>query len=424
MRLPGAPARRPDGTAARRPDGTAARRPDGRAARQLGRAAAALACAAVLSGCQFTGFGGLPLPFTAGTGSGSYTITVMMSQVGNLPVNAEVMVSDITVGTVTAIQFDHWHAKLTISLPRNVRLPANATATIGQKSLFGAEYVALGPPAGTRPTGQLRGGDVIPLSRTSTYPSTEDVLAALSTVLNGGGLNQLSTITTELNNALRGHQQQARQLLQNLSTLMSGLNVQRVAIVRSLQGLDALSAQLRARDKTLARAIDSIPAGLAVLNQNEKNLTAALAAVSNLSTVADRVVNETQQNLLANLRALQPALRRLADSGQNLVTSIPLLATFPFPAKAVNNSVRGDYANLYLSLDLTLPKLEKAWLTGVPVLGALPTLGNGNAKSKLPLPLPLPTPGKTPKSTSGGSSGGGSGGSSQGGLLGWLLGGS
>ena len=159
-----------------------------------------------------------------------------------------------------------------------------------------------------------------------------------------------------------------------------------------------------------------------MLNQNEKNLTTALAAVSSLSTVADRVINETQQNLLANLRDLQPALRRLADSGQNLVTSIPLLATFPFPAKAVDNSVRGDYANLYLSLDLTLPKLEKAWLTGVPVLGALPGLGNGKSKSKLPLPLPLPTPSPTPKSTKGSS--GGSGGSSQGGVLGWLLGGS
>ncbi len=391
-----------------------AARPGGRAARRLARAAAALACAAVLSGCQFTGFGGLPLPFTAGTGSGSYTITVLMDQVGSLPVNAEVMVNDITVGTVTAIRFDHWHARLTISLPRQVRLPANATATIGQKSLFGAEYVALAPPADARAAGQLRGGDVIPLSRTTTYPSTEDVLAALSTVLNGGGLNQLSTITTELNNALRGHQQQARDLLLNLSTLVGSLNVQRVAIVHSLQGLDALSSQLRARDKTLARAIDSIPAGLAVLNRNEQNLTTALAAVSNLSTVAGRVISETRQNLLSNLHDLRPALRRLADSGQNLVTSIPLLATFPFPAKAVDNSVRGDYANLYLSLDLTLPKLEKAWLTGVPVLGALPPLGNGKPTPKLPLPLPLPTPGSTPKATPAGSS--------QGGLFGWLLG--
>jgi phospholipid/cholesterol/gamma-HCH transport system substrate-binding protein len=396
-----------------------------RAIRRLRCAVAALACTAVVSGCQFTGFGSLPLPFTAGTGSGSYTVTVMMDQIGNLPDHAEVMVNDITVGTVTAIRFDHWHARLTVSLPRSVRLPANATATIGQKSLFGAEYVALAPPAGAPPTGQLQGGDVIPLARTSAYPSTEDVLAALSTVLNGGGLNQLSTITTELNNALRGHQQQARALLASLRTFVASLDSQRAAIVSTLTALDALSAQLKARDKTLARAIDTIPAGLAVLDENEKNLTAALAAVSNLGTVADRVISETQQNLLANLHDLQPALRRLADSGQNLVNSIPLLATFPFPGRAVDHSIKGDYANLQLSLDLSLSKLQKAWLTGVPVLGTLPTVGgsqSGKSGNPLPVPLPLPLPGATatPKASQSAGSGSSQG---MGGVLGWLLGG-
>jgi phospholipid/cholesterol/gamma-HCH transport system substrate-binding protein len=391
-------------------------------ARVLRAAAAALACAIAVSGCQFTGFGALPLPFTRGTGSGSYTVTAMMDQVGNLPVNAEVMVNDVTVGTVTAIRFDDWHAKLAISLPRSVRLPANATATIGQKSLFGAEYVALAPPVNTAATGRLQGGDVIPLSRTGAYPSTEDVLAALSTVLNGGGFNQLATITRELNAALNGHQAQARALLQNLRVFVGSLNTQRAAIVRTLDALDALSAQLKARDKQIARAIDQIPAGLAALNKNEKNLTAALVATSRLGTVADRVINETSHNLLANLRDLQPALRKLADSGHHLVTSIPILATFPFPGKSVDHSFKGDYANLYLSLDLTLSQLQKAWLTGTPLAG-LPSLGNGKSKSGNPLTaplLPVGSPGGKGGSA-GGSSGGSPGGS--GGILGWLLGG-
>jgi phospholipid/cholesterol/gamma-HCH transport system substrate-binding protein len=400
-------------------------------ARLVGAAVAALACAVAVSGCQFTGFGALPLPFTRGTGSGSYTVTAVMNQVGNLPVNAEVMVNDVTVGTVTAIRFDHWHARLTISLPRSVRLPENATATLGQKSLFGAEYVALAPPANATATGRLQGGDVIPLSRTGAYPSTEDVLAALSTVLNGGGFNQLATITRELNRALSGHQAQVRALLQNLRTFVGSLNAQRTAIVRTLDGLDALSAQLRKRDKQIARAIDQIPAGLAALNASEQHLTAALVATSRFGKVADRVINETSHNLLANLRDLQPALRRLADSGHHLVTSIPMLATFPFPGKAIDHSFKGDYANLYLSLDLTLSQLQKAWTAGTPLAG-LPSLGNGKSKSGNPLTAPLLPVGSQGKGGSSGSAGSGagsaggsSGGSSDGsgGILGWLLGG-
>jgi phospholipid/cholesterol/gamma-HCH transport system substrate-binding protein len=378
--------------------------------RRLALVAGVLACTAMVSGCQFGGAGSLPLPFTAGTGAGSWTVTAIMGQIGNLPVNAQVMVNDVAVGTVTAIRFDHWHARLTISLPGSVRLPANATATIGQKSLFGAEYVALGPPAGAPATGRLRAGDVIPLSRTSVYPSTEDVLAVLSTVLNGGGLNQLSTITTELNDALRGHQRQARALLRELRTFAASLDSQRAAIVRTLAALDELSGQLWAGDKTLARAIDRIPAGLAVLDGEEKNLTAALTATSRLSTVAIRVVTRNRRNLLANLRNLRPALRRLADSRQNLVDSLAVLTTFPFPGVTVDHSFQGDYANLYLSLDLTAGELQKAWLTGTPA-GALPQLGS-SPEPRTPLPLP-----------------GGAGGTpagppqSPGGLLSFLLGG-
>lgn len=401
-----------------------------RGLRGLGYAAAALACAMAVSACQFTGFGALPLPFTRGTGSGSYTVTAMMGQIGNLAPNAEVMVNDVSVGTVTAIRFDNWHAKLSISLPASVHLPANATATIGQKSLFGAEYVTLAPASGAPPAGQLRGGDVIPLSRTSAYPSTEDVLAALSTVLNGGGLNQLATITRELNNALGGHQQQARELLKNLSTFIGSLNEQRTAIVQTLDALDALSTQLKSGDRTLASAIDAIPAGLKVLNDNEKNLSAALSAVSDLSTVANRVINETSQNLLANLRDLQPALGRLADSGHNLANSLDSLATFPFPARTITSAFRGDYANVYLVLDLTLSKLEKAWMTGSPLAAGLPSLGvdKPSTRSRNPLTAPLQLGGYGGSSPSnpgsGGSSGGGSAGSGGlGGVLGSLLGG-
>jgi phospholipid/cholesterol/gamma-HCH transport system substrate-binding protein len=397
--------------------------------RGLGCAAAALACAAAVSGCQFTGFGALPLPFTRGTGSGSYTVTAMVDQIGNLAPNSEVMVNNVPAGTVTAIGFDDWHAKLTISLPRSVRLPENATVTIGQKSLLGAEYVALAPPADAPPAGQLRGGDVIPLSRTSAYPSTEDVLAALSTVLNGGGLNQLSTITRELNNALNGHQQQARQLLANLSTFIDSLNNQRAAIVSTLGELNALSAQLKAGQGTLTTAIDGIPAGLKVLNDNEKNLTAALTALSNLSTVANRVINETSQNLLANLRSLQPALGRLADSGKNLADSITFLAAFPFPARNIIADFKGDYANVIEVLDLTVPKLEKAWLAGTPLAS-----GAGTDKRSTKARNPFTTPLQLGSGTSGGSPsqngkpggsapGSGSSGGGLGGVLGSILGG-
>ncbi|MCL2582107.1 MAG: MCE family protein [Streptosporangiales bacterium] len=397
-----------------------------RTARTWASLTVATAVSACVCGCQFTGFGSLPLPFTKGTGSGTYTVTAEMSNASTLPPNAEVTVGDITVGTVTAIRYSDWRADLTISLPDRIRLPANATAAIGQKSLLGAEYVELAAPTGAeKPAGRLAGGDVIPLSRTSTYPSAEDVLSTLSSVLNGGGLNQLSTITSELNKALGGHEEQVRELLGNLRTLAVSLNQQRGQIIATISDLNDLAAEVRKQDAMLSQAIDSIPSGLAVLNQDKADLTRALGAVSNLSTVADRVVNESSQNLLANLRDLRPAVTKLADAGHNLVGSLSVLPTFPFTRNTVMHGMKGDYGNLVATFDLTLPKLEKTWLAGETSGKPAAVGGKSSSAADNPLTAPLknlpsglkPSPSPSRSSAPGGGSGG------LGGILGGLTGG-
>lgn len=357
-----------------------------RPALRAARAAAPAALALALAGCQFMGLGAAPLPLTRGTGAGTYTVTAVMSDVTNLRPNAEVMVHDVAVGTVTGIRLSGWNAELTISLPDRVTLPANATVTLGQKSILGAEYVALAAPA--RPSGRLADGAVIPLSRTSASPSTESVLAALSSVLNGGGLNQLATITSELNQALAGHTGQIRDLLANLDLLASELDAQRGSITSALSDLSALTAEIRARDATLSGALRDVPGGVAVLARDEKRIAAALRAASDLSTVADRVINDSRRDLLANLRALQPAVARLADSGQNLIGSLNVLPTFPFPADELIRDDHGDYANLYLTIDLSPAALEKAWLTG-PSSGTSPASPAAPAPSRDPLTAPL-----------------------------------
>lgn len=390
-------------------------------------AAAATAASVSLAGCQFNGFGSLPLPFTKGTGSGTYTVTAEVSSTQHLPPNSEVLVNDVPVGTVTKIRFDDWHSDLTLSLPDSIKLPANATASVGQKSILGALYVELAPPANAKPAGTLAPGATIPLSRTSAYPSTEDVLAALSTVLNGGGLGQLSTITRELNATLSGHTAQIRELLANVQILADSLKQQRGTIVAAVSNLNDLAATMRKQDATLASALDEVPGGLKVLADDEGKLNTALVALSNLSTVADQVINSSSANLLANLRNLQPIAAKLAASAPHLAGAINVLATYPFPVPSVLEGQWGDYGNLYLTLDLTTSDLEKLWLDGSPLQG-LANAGSTTKPGGNPLTSPLKLPNlKIPngsKSTpsSGSSSGSSSGGGSGGGLGGVLKG--
>src|ERR1700761_4624273 len=148
------------------------------------RAAAGLLTALAVTGvpgCGFRGVNSFTLPGTKGGGAGSYTIQAQMPDVQNLERNSRVRVNDVTVGNVTNIELQGWHALVTMTVNGDVDLPANATATVGQTSLLGSVHVELAPPrAGVPPEGKLKNGSLIPLSSSDTYPSTERTLAALS----------------------------------------------------------------------------------------------------------------------------------------------------------------------------------------------------------------------------------------------------
>lgn len=358
----------------------------------------------VLGGCSYDGITAIPLPLREGTGDDAFPVSVEMAEISGLGPNAEVKVDDVTVGTVDATSVQNWTALLELRLNGSVELPANATARIGQKSLLGAKYVELTRPE-EPPVGRLRAGDRIPLSRTGRYPETEEVLAALGFVLNGSGLAQVKTIVDELDTTLTGRRVEAREVLGNFEELFATLDDQRGEITTALDELRRLSEGLRERNDVVARALDTIPPALESLNADRDQLVETLRAVGDLSTVGDRVVGATRDDLLANLRALQPALGRLADSGQDLTQSLPQVVTFPFPATTSFPSMfRGDYANLFLSLDLSPELILRSFTTGfqLPVPGgpsllAAPPLGRGLPSGSVLDPFGGDAPAGTPQ---------------------------
>lgn len=340
----------------------------GNSTRRVAALAVGITVALGVTGCQWDGLNSLPLPGTVNV-DGGYEVRIQMPNVTTLTRNSPVRVNDVPVGTVTDIQVEGWHALVTVALQKDVKLPANAIAKIGQTSLLGSNHVELMPPTDAQPVGELRNGDVIPLERAGAYPTTEQVLSSLSVVLNGGGLAQLETITHELNAALKGREDDIRDLLPQLAQLTSGLDRQRDDILAAMEGLDRLGGRFADQREVIARAIDKIHPALTVLADRTANITTAITAIGQLSDVTSRVVAESGENLKANLRSLGPVLQTLADTGTNLVESLKILPTFPFPMKNIGNAIKGDYMNLFITVDMTARRLDSNWLTGTPLGG-------------------------------------------------------
>ncbi|HNM95881.1 MAG TPA: MlaD family protein, partial [Mycobacterium sp.] len=175
------------------------------------RVAVIAACVAVTStGCAFGGLNSLPLPGTVGHEDGSKTYRVELANIGQLESNSPVLVGDVVVGSVGKMTVTDWHANVEVSVKPGVVIPANAVATVGQTSLLGSMHLALNPPLGQAPSGVLQPGATLGLNRSSTYPSTEQTLSALSVVVNGGGLGQIGDIVKEFNAALGGREDKVR----------------------------------------------------------------------------------------------------------------------------------------------------------------------------------------------------------------------
>jgi phospholipid/cholesterol/gamma-HCH transport system substrate-binding protein len=340
--------------------------------RGIARAVVAMLAAVVgLTGCGFHGIYSLPLPGAVGNGGNTFTVNVQFADVLDLVPYSTVKVNGATVGHVKSISIEGRHALVACLVLDTVHLPANTVARVEQTSVLGEKFVELERPVGTPSTGRLSNGDVITLDRTDTDVSVEEVLGALSMLLNGGGVSQLHTITHELSTALSGRTGVSRDLLHNLNVFVAGLDDQKAAIIRALEGINGLTRTVRQQESSLVHALDRVPAAVKILADDRRRLTTMLVSVQHLGDVAAHVANTSHADLVANLRHLRPTLTRLAKVGKVIPEILGVLITYP-TADSVENEYFGDYGNLSLTLDVSAKSLLDTFgpKTGVTPHGA------------------------------------------------------
>ncbi len=354
------------------------------------RLAGMLAGVLVLAACSDGGFNGLygtPLPGGADVGDHPYHVTALFTDVLDLVPQSSVKVNDVAVGRVDKISLtpDTRSALVAMTVNGDIALPANARAELKQSSLLGEKFVELSVPTAEPAAGHLSDGAQIPLGRTNRNPEVEEVLGALSLLLNGGGVEQIQKISHELNDALSGNEPEIRALLSRVDELATQLDGHRTEILRAIDGLGKLSHTLAGQTQNLSTALDDLAPGLKVVTDQRDQLVGMLNALNTLSGVATDTVTKSRDQLVANLKALQPTLTKLGEAGANLPNALQILLTYPFPDYA-GNVIKGDYANVEANVNLDLDTLIQNFTNSSQPPIALPS-GTGSAVAP-PLPLP------------------------------------
>jgi phospholipid/cholesterol/gamma-HCH transport system substrate-binding protein len=336
--------------------------------------AVALSCLWAVTGCEWRGLNSLRLPGTEGNSKGAYAIQAQLPDVVVIQPNTRVRVADVNVGNVTKIEVQDWHALVTMRVNGDVHLPANSTAKVGQTSLLGSMHIELAPPTDEPPKDELKNGSVIPLSRASTYPTTEQTLASVAILLNGGGISHVQEITQAFATAMSGRENDLRSLLTQLDVFVSQLHAQTDDIITATESLNSLAGQVAAKDQTVDKALTTIPQALAVLSDSRKKIADAVDALGKFSAITASTINQTKESFTKNLRNLAPALRELANAGPALTRGLDFLSTYPWVKSTVPNWFRGDFANITLVIDLTLSRIDSGIFTGTRWEGNLTEL--------------------------------------------------
>lgn len=323
-------------------------------------AAVAVTAALTIGGCGLIDRGvyGTPLPGGADLGSDPVTLTAEFEDVLDLVPQSSVRADNVPVGRVASIELaeDGRSAVVELLVNGDTDLPVGTTARIEQTSLLGEKYVALVRPDGAAGSArQLASGATLGLEDTDRAAQIEQVLGALSLVLNGGDLQEIQTISRELQDISGGDPQKIRTFLTQLESFVTTVDTRSADIATTLDSLASLSATLDGDRDKIVSALDGLAPGLQVLEEQRPQFVAMLEALDSLSSVAVETLDAAQADIVADLQLLQPILTQLAASGQDLPNALEILLTYPFP-DSVLGAIEGDYINVFVTTNFrTLP---------------------------------------------------------------------
>lgn len=321
--------------------------------------AAAAAAMLVLSGCGVLSKGvyDTPLPGGADLGSQPLKISADFEDVLDLVPQSSVKVDNVSIGRVDKIRLNPGgtSARVDLLVNSDVSLPAGTSARVQQTSLLGEKYIALVRPDTPVAGPALTSGTRLGVAETSQAAQVEQVLGALSMVLNGGGIGQFQEISRELQQVSMGRPEEIKGFLDQMSTFVGQLDQNKESITAAIDGLAKLSKTLDGDKAKIVSALDGLSPGMKVFADQRKQFVKMLSALDRLSDVTVETLDASQKDIIADFKALEPILTELAKAGEDLPKSLEILLTYPFP-DSVLGAIKGDYLNVFITTNFrTVP---------------------------------------------------------------------
>jgi phospholipid/cholesterol/gamma-HCH transport system substrate-binding protein len=282
-------------------------------------------------------------------------VTLETSKIGlQLPALADVKIRGVIVGDVRDISSTGDGAKLSLAIDpdRAGIIPANATARILPKTLFGEKYVALQVP--DQPSAQpIRAGDVITESEVGI--EVEKLLSDLYPLLRTVQPAQINYTLNAIATALDGRGEQIGENLETLDGYLKKTNPQIPLLVDDLRKLGQVSDVYRDVVPELANLLrNGVTTGNTFV-QKEQKIQALFSDVASFSSTSRDFLEQNGDNII-----------RLSKQGQR---QLPLLAKYSSEYPCLlqsmvdwSPSMESAYRGYTLHINLeTIPKQPRGY---------------------------------------------------------------
>lgn len=254
----------------------------------------------------------------------TYTVYADFARSGGIFSNAEVLERGVLVGRVGKLTLVPNGVRVALTIDSKWRIPRDSDAIVADLSAVGEQYVDLRPATAAGP--MLRGGDVIPASRTKTPMEISQILLDSDKLVKSVNREHLAVVIDELGKAFDNTGGDLRRLVtegDKLTLAATDALPQTKALIRD--GSTVLDTQRAASGQ-----IKTFSANLALLAQQLVDSDPDIRKLLDNGVDSSR---EVRALLEANEQTLPPLLGNLVTLGSIQAARLPglrtLLVTYP-----------------------------------------------------------------------------------------------
>jgi phospholipid/cholesterol/gamma-HCH transport system substrate-binding protein len=322
----------------------------------------------------------------------SITVTAWFTQSIGVYPGSDVRILGVQVGRVLSEEPEGTRVKVIFSVDANVPVPASAQAVVVTNGVVGDRYIQLTPAytSGRR----MRGGAVIPVSRTAVPLEVDQIYASLSKffkALGPAGVNKKGALSSLIKTGaatLGGNGKNLNNMITQFSALNRTLGGSSADFFATVANLDVFNTALAKNDAQVKLAEQQLASVTGYLAADRQNLGAAL---SELATALAQV----RAFIADNRSAISSNVTKLASITRLLVTERDSLAEALSVAPLAVDNILNAYDNANRSLvgrddlnELSLGPAAKIFGSADALPASVLPVGSSALTALPPLPLP------------------------------------